>query len=475
MKELKFLSLVMVAVAALLLTACTSESESSPSGNISYESIKAAEQVPVTFGTYIGDNAITRAGTPGSISNAEDLVTNGNFGVFAYYTAGANYSASATPNFMYNQLVEGTEITVPAPTVPKSYTWSYSPVKYWPNDFVNGPVDNQDNDASDNEATGSQASAVSFFAYAPRVAVTQNAYDNTQEAAATGTSGIMSLTGNGATGDPKVKYTFDRTGLNSVDLMWGVAGTSDVNVLGTANHTDDDGLPFLNQTKQKTGGEISFNFKHALARLGLTVRAARDQEPAGPDAGPELWVNGDAANQTKIFIEYVKLTGKFPTQGILNLNNTVANKPEWESLVGATSNLDITINTANANLETSLRYASSNSLAAADPAGVLVKSPKPLLEGGEDEYFMFIPNTANQTDVTVEIKYHVMTADANLSGGKSDITNTITKTVSGLSFDYGKSYTMELVLGMTSVKIAATVVDWSDQGSTPVYLPINVD
>jgi hypothetical protein len=137
--------------------------------------------------------------------------------------------------------------------------------------------------------------------------------------------------------------------------------------------------------------------------------------------------------------------------------------------------LDITINTANANLETSLRYASSNSLGTSDPAGVLVKSPKPLLEGGEDEYFMFIPNTANQTDVTVEIKYHVMTADANLSGGKSDITNTITKTVSGLSFDYGKSYTMELVLGMTSVKIAATVEDWTPQASTPVYLPINVD
>jgi hypothetical protein len=46
-----------------------------------------------------------------------------NVGVFAYFTHGKFNENTAIPNFMYNQLVEKQQ---------DEGTWSYSPVKFWP-------------------------------------------------------------------------------------------------------------------------------------------------------------------------------------------------------------------------------------------------------------------------------------------------------------------------------------------------------
>ena len=138
MKEKMFFRLVLVAGAVTMLAACTSESENGPSANISYESIAATQQVPVTFGTYMGEQAITRAGTAGNIADdgtnsAEaNLVAKGGFGVFAYYNNAGDYPETLTPafiennslepNFMYNQLVNGVVSgTHPSQTV----AWSF--------------------------------------------------------------------------------------------------------------------------------------------------------------------------------------------------------------------------------------------------------------------------------------------------------------------------------------------------------------
>jgi len=106
------------------------------------------------------------------------------FGVFAYYTGSsvwATAETTATPNFMYNQQVQWSEVS------PPTYAWTYTPVKYWPND--NQPADNTG-------ATGSQEhNYVSFFAYAP--------YNGTG----------LTLSGNTATGAPTIGYTW----VNSTD------------------------------------------------------------------------------------------------------------------------------------------------------------------------------------------------------------------------------------------------------------------
>ena len=60
-------------------------------------------------------------------------------GIFAYYTGSNDLTISEKPNFMYNQEVKRSNASSP---------WTYSPVKYWPNN----PGDK-----------------LTFFAYAPYV------------------------------------------------------------------------------------------------------------------------------------------------------------------------------------------------------------------------------------------------------------------------------------------------------------------
>lgn len=461
-----------------MLAACTSESENGPSANISYENIAATQQVPVTFGTYIGEQAITRAGTAGNIADdgtnsAEaNLVAKGGFGVFAYYNNAGDYPETLTPsfiennslepNFMYNQLVNG---VVSGAHPSQTVAWSYTPLKYWPNDFANNAaVDNQSTPAQ-----GSKNTTVSFFAYAPYVPVTAATGVPTSGSTSVG---ITALTDNDDKSDPKVSYTIATDPDASVDLLWGVAPTSTAYTITTGTTQPvTTGLPNKNLTKQTTGEKVDFNFNHALARLGLTVRAAKDQVDVGAADGKELW-DSDAANKTRIYVNSVTITSSMRTSGKLNLNNETANTAKWEDLSAAAST---TLNVNGANINPNLVFDSGKDLDAGDQnPGVLAKSPTDLMVNGTTNvYFMLIPQTTGTVDVVID--YDVMTLDGNLSGGKSIVNNRIKKTISALTFANGYAYTLNLVLGMTSVKIDATVAPWTPGGAiAPVNLPINV-
>lgn len=469
-----------------MLAACTSESDNSPSAKISYETVVAAQQVPVTFGTYIGEQAITRAGTPGSIEAIPDdpatvgvdesktiervLANKGGFGVFAYYTFTGTWNSATgatdngtyggsvgtqitSPNFMYNQRVVGTDVDAPV--------WSYTPLKYWPNDYAAGNVGPSDGGY---RAQGSKVSGVSFFAYAPYVL-----------SPSVGT-GITAFTANDAPGDPKVSYTVATTPDASVDLLWGVAGSSSVNTAGTAQ-TVTAGFPLVNQTKQTLTGNVTFAFNHALARLGLTVQAAKDLVAAGSSDSKELW-DSDAANKTRIYVNSVTITSSMSTSGKLNLNNVAANTAKWEDLGVAAST---TLTAAGSNLNPNLVYDNTKTLDdASQKPGVLAKSFTTLMQtAGEDVYFMLIPQTTAGT-INVAIDYDVITQDANLASNGTDtvskVNNVITKTISAINFKNGKAYTLNLVLGMTSVEVSATVSPWSNASDLdPVNLPINVN
>ncbi len=475
MKKIKFFILLTVGAAGLF-TACTSESDNSPSTSISYESIKAAEQVPVTFGTYLGEQAVTRAGLTSSLtidSLAKASAEGGGFGVFAYYNESGNYPETTgssfteqntlAPNFMYNQLVTASGTS-------SSYTWSYSPIKYWPNDFASSAA--VDNQSLASAATGSKATTVSFFAYAPYVSVNASTGDLTSGSP---TEGITGLTSNAATSDPKVTYKIATTPEKSVDLMWGVAPASTAYTITTSGtQSVTEGMPNKNLTKQATGEKIDFNFKHALARLGLTVQATRDA--AAVDASKtELWAN-NGKDSTKIFVDSVFIAAKFNTTGTLNLNNQKKDTANW--VIGAASTT--TLKACGDNLNDSLKYATTSpaTALASQETGVLVKKATTLMKkDGKNVYFMLIPTdlAGASENITVTIEYTVRTADANLDGGMSTVKNRITKVISGINFEGGKAYTLNLLLGMTSVKVAATVTDWDAQTGTAVNLPINVE
>lgn len=425
-------------LAALALMASCSSSNDDLNGEAT---TPQESNVPLTFSSYLGRTATTRAGATG-VQTTSTLATNG-FGLFAYYTDNSSYGTSSTPNFMYNTKVTGTPTDAPT-------SWTYSPLRYWPNETGTDGT---------NGATSEGVDHLTFFAYAPYVEATA-----TTGAVTDNTVGITALTSNTTAGDPKVSYTVAADPAKSVDLLWGVSNTATWdNVTGKAL-TLTEGLPYLNLIKPKTGQNVSFNFKHALSRLGLTVQGAFDQKAPG-----------GTLKDAKITVAKVKITGEnFAAKGVLNLNNTEAGVPKWETVDGA-STLSLTLD--GDNLNDKIKDAGDGKKAAEQPDGVTATSQSLLKD---NTYFMFIPGTATaDKPLKVKITYYTTTDDPNLSGGYTRVENVITKSISatdGLKFEAGKAYTLNLVLGMTSVKVTATVAGWTDDSSTTqVDLPINVE
>ena len=387
------------------------------------------EDVAIGFSAYSG-NSVTKAGAYGEETTAS-LQTNG-FGVFAYQTTG-NYSSSATPNFMYNTKVS-------------TASWTYSPIKYWPNQIQAGNTDSQ-------PATAYQADKVSFFAYAPHVAATAST-----GAVAGGTDeGIIALTSNATAGDPKVTYKVSADLDKQVDLLWAVSnGATWTNVAGGTN-TPTDGKPYLNLQKPAIGTAIHFYFRHALAQINLKAVAAYNQVAAG----------GTAQNGVKITISKVELTVPGVTQtAVLNLNNTTADTPLWENASGS-ADLALTVSGSNINADL---LDGGDVAAASQPTGVTASEQDVIVDG---KYYTIIPK-AGSTTVNVKITYYVTTDDADLQKTYSRVENVISKDVTFASgFAAGTKNTIKMILGISEVKFEAEVEDWTTGSTGEVNLPIN--
>ena len=423
MKKFRFHFLA--AAALLAFAACSSTDESVNNQTV-------AEPQPVSFGTYV-NQSVTRAGTIGDIINTTQLKDAQGFGVFAYYTDNVEYSGTTIPNFMYNQQVTSTDGT----------TWTYTPVKYWPNEYGS-------------TATSEGTDMLSFFAYAPYVDVSTT----TGQVTGDKTSGITQTGRNSTSGDPTVKYivTGETAG---VDLLWGVNASN--------------GLPWLNKTR--TAGataddKITFTFRHALARLSPRIKTSIDIDA-----------------KTKVYVRSVTITG-FASKGTLNLNNIEANKPLWYNYDGSDLTFDgLTINdgrkdgregsTEQANEKNKWlnpNLVQSTAWGAGAMPGV-TDSPEQLLKNVS---IYLIPSGGTEA-VDVTIIYDVETEDANLSTNLSDgttkgssVENRITKTVSfgtPSGFEAGKAYTLTMTLGMKDVKIDAAVIAWTAVDYTDSNFP----
>ena len=410
--------MILAAAAALTLTAC-----------VKNESLRNnTEEDAISFAAYSG-NAVTKAGTAGELTTTA-LQTAG-FGVFAYQTTG-DYAGSTAPNFMYNTKVSGS-------------SWTYSPIKYWPNQIQAGNTDSQ-------PATAYQADKVSFFAYGPHAAATAS----TGAVTGDNTKGIIALTSNAATGDPKVTFKATSALDDQVDLVWAVSnGSNWTNVAGETN-TLTSGKPYLNLQKPAIGTAVHFYFKHALAQINLKAIAAYNQTTAG----------GTAQNGVKITIEKVELTvpGMYE-QGILNLNNTTANTPLWESTTGS-SDLALTVDGDNINAH--LKDGGAKT-AATQPTGVTATEQDVIVNG---KYFTVIPKTGTTT-VNVKITYYVTTDDPDLKDGYSRVKNVISKSVDFSTLAAGTKNTIKMILGISEVKFEAEVSDWTDGLTGEVDLPVN--
>ena len=301
-------SLFFFAAAALALTACTNDDDALQTGQVQ-NSNRA-----VAFDTYTAGT--TRAGDPVGVMNTDKLKTAGKgFGVFAMYQNGADYTSTLTPNFMFNEHVSW------------SGGWTYSPLKYWPNETTN--------DSQDPAAASAHTDKLSFFAYAPYVdlsaasgtmttSITPAATAEAYIGSPIETTGIISYTKETVTGDPLVEWGFNKNLDNGVDLLWGVApaGLSYQNVSGSTTSVDV-GLPLKDMVKPDKDQKMKFLFQHALSRIGLSVVSAIDQIAAGDDG------NNYKNAQTRVLIKSINIYGDFGKKGVLNLNNTTPNVAKW--------------------------------------------------------------------------------------------------------------------------------------------------
>ena len=389
MKKNFFLGLI--ALTALTVTSCSNDD--------------VVEAVPqnqaIEFGTYLGRDAQTRA----NVISADNLAEQG-FGVFAYYTDEADFSAAAKPNFMFNQKVTGkatgTE-TSSGGSTSWSTGWEYTPLKYWPN-----------------EATDK----LSFFAYAPHKAADTDNFD---------------LFDNTVAGDPIITFNVNSTVTAQEDFLYA--------------------SPVLNKCKANGGvgvaDNVLFNFKHALARIGFNIETIVDEvsdNGTGTD-DDNVDANGTTLDaSTTVYIDKVELIGSFFNTGKFNLNAGV-----WDDKIYTAGLTTYTLETTNF-------------------VSALVTTTKQKLNA-DNSYIMIIPknfdNSSAENKLRIKTTYRVLTGDPALEGGQSEITNVITSDEFGLNFEKGKAYTFSLQLGLTSVKLAASIADWATGKDIAVNVPIN--
>ena len=358
----------------------------------------------IEFGTYVGRDAQTRA----SIIDAGTLATQG-FGVFAFYSnESGNYYTNTTPpsnftpNFMWNTKVS-------------TASWTYSPIKYWPNETTD---------------------KLTFFAYAPYSDGTQN--------------NISNFTTNAAVGDPTLKFTVNGTTKDQSDLLYA------------------DAASLKNLGKQTIGGKVLFPFKHALSRIGFKVEVMSDvvnHDPTTGEAdttGEGTVTSKDIDEATTVSVQKVELIGKFVKSSTFNFA-----AGSW------TTPTDFTSATPAYSLDYNATPASSNFLNTV--AEKVTTSPAVL--NTADSYLMIIPKefTTDPADaLQIKVTYTVTTADLALSGEKSEIINVITSDPFAFTFEAGKAYSFNLHLGLTSVKFSATVADWITDENPETEIVVNV-
>jgi hypothetical protein len=459
--------LFMFATAALMLAACSNDGEVAV--NDGAAQLQSGSGV-VAFDTYTSSatkaNAWSgKAGVMNTTTLKDTEANGGGFGVFATYSDGTpgSYAPEQGPNFMYNQKVLWNSTAL---------GWEYTPLKYWPNETAN------DSQSPSNATMGSRVDKLTFFAYAPFVASSATPADAAKGELAgvtyeTGTPaadqyGIIKITANDATTDPKVTYRVSKDATKTVDLLWGIAPAGGLNYTAV-NGTPiaiDEGEPLINLIKPDKDQKIKFLFQHALSRINFTVVGAFDQIAPG----------GKKDEKTKVLVEKVDVfegtAGSIKTDGVLNLNNGTSEwAANWETKTGGDYRATALFSVANTELTASIKDGGAVAFGS-QPNGVTT-TETPLFADAS-KFFAVIPSAG--TEFVVEITYYVQTLDAALaptgSVDGSRVKNVVRVPVT-VDLQNNKSYNFRLILGLTSVKLVAEVADWELAGDVDAYLPQN--
>ena len=186
---------------------------------------RAFSDIPLSFSSY-SPRPVSRVDA-GSFVSGTSLPDSCTFGVFAYFQEGtvgtgtpATWSASRTPNFLFDQKVEYFE-----------GDYNYSSVRYWP---------------------ANEENTISFWAYYPYVAY--NA-DNSGLVKFYSNEACTSAYTKSSAGLPYVKYTVPSNPDDQIDLLF--------DGFANKNKTYDNCTP--------TPGTVQFNFRHALSWVEFQI------------------------------------------------------------------------------------------------------------------------------------------------------------------------------------------------------------
>ncbi len=414
MKHIHSYILSLVVAASVLMVSCSNDDVSSEGTNTS-----------ITFGAQV-EGLSTRAGQTGVMDNTT-LATTG-FGVFSYSTS-SDYDQWLTNATEISYTQSGSDLT-DVHLHPSN--WTYGTQKEW-----------------------TKNTKISFLAYAPYVA-----------AGASG-AGITSVSGT-SLGETTIGYQVATKPSESVDLLWGINGTT--------------GKPWIDATAEKTGGLILFTFHHALAAIGFHVQAMVDSENNLVDLGDES-KTGLLGTDCKVTLKSITLkpnSGGFYGSGVLNLNNNVDYSPYWTTKSGTIAELKVD------NVE-------GGDYEDIDEALSDQGDKKPSGEGGmtnsgiteianfqtviakkddKEQFFMLIPDVAK--DYTATIEYYVTYKTSNDTYKRLDYTgiNAGTANITGLALQAGIKYYLNFVIGLTTIKLDVTATDWTN---TPVNLNVTIE
>lgn len=219
----------------------------------------------------------------------------------------------------------------------------------------------------------------------------------------------------------------------------------------------------LNKQKPGIAETIDFTFKHALNKVDINVSYNADELCNSS--------TNNLAEKTKITIRSVKLVGNIPTQGVLNLSN---GNWEVEKTNGEWAFTTTDFRCTNA--------VGGNAVESPNVAGVFTKSSSHTLY--TEKSLMVIPTT---NEVYLEVTYDVESGDLG-TPNYSCVTNTVKSTEipavgypdthnaltdGKISLGAGKWTTINVHLGMTSVKFTAEVANWDDTTAKDIDMPAN--
>lgn len=336
------------------------------------------------------------------------------FGILAYYTGTSNMADvtnSITPNFMWNQ-----QVTYDS----GNSSWNYTPLKYWPN---------------------TAGDKVSFYAYAPYLS------DQT-------TSPKIALSANNATGYPTIKFTIASEAKDMVDLV-----------------TDS----VINQAK--TTDNVKFTLKHKLTKAVFKAKL-----------GGDYFKGEDDANKTKIYITGVSLVGaSSASTGLFSYATYKFETGQWDTTTEGGESAPAALMTSNYSLASILNTSSSSSVTVNGTAqnAIEISSSTTAVNlfktSPTEEALYLIPVDyltgikKSSKKVQVKLEYCIKTEDGNLNGGSSVVPCEVTVDLPDDTLIQSTAYTYTFVLGLTEVKVEASVVEngWVD-GNAKGDIDVNV-